>query len=352
MKTRLHTATAIALAGILYLSFWPLAADPTAWDPPEDQGYRGDYRINAKLAGIRTIGLCTGPEDVDMDSQGRIYGSCQDGSIRRVRADGTEPEIYARTGGRPLGMDFDREGRLVVADARKGLLRIGKDGAVETLGTETGGIPYKLADDLAVAADGSIYFSDASHRFGLEDHTADLIVHGGYGRLLRYDAETAETEMLLDGLQFANGVAVSEKGDFVLVTETGAYRVLKHWTAGPRKGTSEPILENLPGFPDGISTGTDGVFWLALAAPRKPIVDSLAGWPMLRGAVLRAPRFLLPRPGRHACVLGIDGNGRILHNLQDPSMRSFSPVTSVEQAGDTLLLGSLSMPGIGIAQRP
>jgi hypothetical protein len=62
-----------------------------------------------------------GPEDVAIDSLGRIYGGMEDGRIIRFQSDGSHPEVFADTKGRPLGLDFDKAGNLVVCDAYKGL---------------------------------------------------------------------------------------------------------------------------------------------------------------------------------------------------------------------------------------
>ena len=121
-----------------------------------------------------------------------------------------------------------------------------------------------------MAADGKIYFSDASTKFGAresggtyEASLLDINEHGGHGRLLVYDPASGKTKTLLTGLNFANGVAVSHDQQYVLVNETGSYRVIRYWIGGPGKGKSEPLIENLPAFPDNISTGLDGRFWIA-----------------------------------------------------------------------------------------
>ena len=121
-------------------------------------------------------------------------------------------EVVAGTGGRPLGVEVDRDGRLIVCDAERGLLRVDPGtGRVETLvaaGTPIDGAPLRVCNNAAVAADGTIYFSDSSQRFGLEHWKADLLEHSGTGRLLRWGAD-GSSDVLLTGLHFANGVALS-----------------------------------------------------------------------------------------------------------------------------------------------
>ena len=178
------------------------------------------------------------------------------------------------------------------------------------------------------------------------------MVHRPLGRLLVYDPTTKETTTLLSNLYFANGVAVSPDGEFVLVNETSAYRVTKYWLKGEKTGQSEMIMENLPGFPDGISSNGKGIYWIALPAKRKEIIDNLAGKPFIRKVVLRLPESIQPSPDRHGFVLGIDGNGQVIHNLQDPSSESFSPITSVEEKNGILYLGSLTYPGFARISAP
>jgi hypothetical protein len=169
----------------------------------------------------------------------------------------------------------------------------------------------------------------------------DVLEHRPYGRLLAYDPATGTTRLLRDGLYFANGVALSADGSYVLVNETTAYRVQRVWLRGPRAGQAEVVIDNLPGMPDGISRGSEGRFWIAIYTPRVAALDAMLPRPWLRKVVYRLPMFLQPAPIRHAMVLAIDGDGAVVDNLQDPAADSFSPVTSVEEHGPWLYLGSL-----------
>ncbi len=171
-----------------------------------------------------------------------------------------------------------------------------------------------------------------------------LLEHGGDGRLLRYDPGANQAEVLLDGLQFANGIALSQNEDFVLVTETGNYRIVRYWLKGDKAGTHDIFMDNLPGIPDGISANGDGTFWLALFSPRNAMLDSLSDKPLLRKVAFRMPSFLQPQPVHHGFVLGLDEQGQVTHNLQDNSDGAFAPITSAEQHGNTLYLGSLTEP--------
>jgi sugar lactone lactonase YvrE len=339
---------------LAYLFFWPVPIEPVAWQAPPAPGLEGQYAVNDRLAGVERIGegAAVGPEDVDVDAQGRIYGGYLDGRILRFDPQGRLLDTFADTGGRPLGLDFAPNGMLLVADAKKGLLAIRPDGGLRALSTEANGMPYKFTDDVDVGPDGMVYFSDASNKFGFGEHMPDILEHAGRGRLLRYDPLADQTTVLLDGLNFANGVAVSRNGDFVLVNETGTYRIVRYWLKGPKAGQHDVFFENLPGIPDGISCGDDGTFWLALFSPRSADLDRMSSKPWMRKLAMRLPEALQPKPARHAFVLGLSEDGKVMHNLQDASTGAYAPITSVEQEGEWLYLGSLMQPSIGRIKAP
>jgi sugar lactone lactonase YvrE len=339
---------------VLYLLVWPVPIDPIVWQPAEPPALDGHYAPNTYLADVERLDLPSGPgpEDVAVDALGRIYGGLQDGRIIRMASDGTSVVTFADTEGRPLGLAFDTAGNLVVADAFKGLLKIAPNGAITVLATEAGGVPFRFTDDVDLGPDGTIYFSDASSKYDQHHYKEDLVESRPNGRLLAYDPITGATRVLLDDLYFANGIAVSPDGAFVLVNETSRYAVRRYWLTGSLRGTSERFIDNLPCFPDGISSNGAGVYWLALVSPRNRLIDKLAPHPFVRSMILRLPDFLQPAPERYAFVLGLDADGRVVHNLQNPSGQPFAIITSVEQVGDMLYLGSLTEPALARIRVP
>jgi sugar lactone lactonase YvrE len=74
------------------------------------------------------------------------------------------------------------------------------------------------------------------------------------GRLLAHDPSKNSTRTILGGLSFANGVAVSPDGSFVAVAETMKSRIWRVWLTGPKAGSSEIWISNLPGYPDNLSS--------------------------------------------------------------------------------------------------
>ena len=338
----------IVIIAIVYLLTWPVPINPAAWTPPVAPELTGVYAQNSELAKIERLKIDGfAPEDVAIDSQDRIYCGAADGRIFRFQPDGTRPEVFASTKGRPLGLVFDQNGNLIVADAMIGLMSIAPDGASTVLTTEAEGLPFRCTNDLDVAGDGRIYFTDASYKFSLSQLTADLLEHQPNGRFLAYDPRTKQTRVLLRDLYFANGVAVSPDQSFVLINDTGAYRVRRYWLSGPRAGQSDIFIDNLPGFPDGISSNGRDIFWLSLVNRRDSALDALQPHPFLKKIVLRLPNFLQPNIKRYAFVLGLDKDGRVVGNLQDPSPQCFTQIANVVEHKGMLYFGSIGEGAIG-----
>ncbi len=328
-----------------------IVIDPGQWRPPAAPGLTGPYEANSDLAlDERWEVPGVGPEDVVVGAGGAVYTGVEDGRILRFLPDGRGPEVIAETGGRPLGVEMDGLGRLIICDADKGLLRLGGDGTLETLVDSFEGSPLRFTNNAAVAADGTIYFSDSS-RFGIGDYRADLLEHRPNGRLLAYEPESGETRLLLDELFFANGVALAEDESFVLVAETASYRIARLWLSGPRAGERDFFVENLPGFPDNLSRGPTGVFWVALPGPRDAMLDWLLPRPRLRALVAKLPERFQPQPKRFGFVVGFDAGGNVVHNLQDPT-GAFAMVTGVREHDGWLYAGSLTERAVARTRLP
>ena len=355
LKKILLTAAVIICVITLYFIAWPVPIAPVAWEAPPNPGYTGPFAVNDRLKSIETFPIAGnhGPEDIALDIQGRIYAATHEGNIVRLSPDGSNAENWVNTGGRPLGIDFDINGNLIVADAFRGLLSISPDGSISELSTIADDIPIRYADDVDIAADGKIYFSDASTKFGAkesggtyEGSLLDLMEHGGHGRLLVYDPATKETKTLLDGLTFANGVAVSHNQNFVLVNETGGYRIIRYWISGPKNGQSEIFIHSLPSFPDNISTGLNGRYWVAFVSPRNQLMDNLSAKPFVRKVIQRMPAFLRPKAIAYGHIIAIDETGLVVEDLQDPD-GGYPINTSVTETKDFLYIGSLVAPVLG-----
>lgn len=289
-----------------------------------------------------------GAEDVVVAADGTAWTGVADGRILRVGTDGVVSTVGS-TGGRPLGVELYGEGRLLVADARVGLLAMDTStGAVEHLVTEVEGRPLVFCNNAAVARNGDIWFSDSSAVHPLDRWKAEIVEDTRTGRLLCRVVD-GTVQVHLDGLSFANGVALSRDESFVCVAETGGRTVVRLWLAGERAGTRDVLASDLPGYPDNISRGTDGLIWVSIASPRDPLVEAMRAWlPLpLRRLVTRLPEALQPAPKRTVRVQAYDEEGLLVHDI-DAHATDFHMVTGVREHHGEVWLGSLHESALAV----
>lgn len=321
----------------------PVAAPATVPPPLTGAWAPTDTRLDTPL--VLPLPSGRGPEDVLVQPDGRLISGGDDGRLWRWPADpdpGTPPELLADTGGRPLGVELDpRDGSLIVCDADRGLLRVTDDGAVTGLTDSAAGRPVNLCNNAAVARDGTVYFTDSSHRFPVRYWKRDLLEHRPNGRLLSFDPVSGRTEVIVDRLYFPNGVALTPDGSAVLVAETTTHRLLRI-----PLGTGVPaVLADLPAYPDNMSAVGDGTYWIALPSPRVAIAERLLPHPRVRRAAALLPDALQPQPRRYGLVALVDGDGQVLRTLHGPT-GAYHMITGVRQHGDRLWLGSLTEPAV------
>ena len=359
MKMLIRVLALVLIAGLAYLLFWPVPIEPQRWQAPTPPGYTGPWQPNTRLAGLETIPLGghDGPEDVaarTIDGQLYLFAATHDGTIVRINPRTKEVSVFARTGGRPLGLKFDAQGNLIAADAYRGLIAIDPQGQVTVLASKAGdGTPIRYADNLDIAADGRIFFSDASTRFDakssggtLQGSLYALMEHSNDGRVLVYDPRDKSVKTVLDGLTFPNGVAMCPQDICVLVAETGTYSVKRIWLDGSKAGAVETLLDNLPGFPDNINSAPGG-YWLGLTSPRSAGLDKLSDKPFLRKVVQRLPAAFRPKAENYGFVLKFALDGKVLDVLQDPK-GTYPLTTGALEPGDGwLYICSLSAPSLG-----
>jgi len=289
-----------------------------------------------------------GAEDVVVDADGDVYTGTEDGSVFRIRGEGRRIDRVGGTGGRPLGLELLPDGRLLVCDARRGLVALDTgSGAIEVLATHVHGQRITVCNNAAVHSSGDIYFSDSSRVHPLERWRADLVENTASGRLLRR-AVDGSVEVVLDGLRFANGVALSADESFVAVAESGGRSVVRRWLTGPRAGEEDHLAEDLPGYPDNIARGTDGLVWVTIASPRSAVLERLMGSPRpVRRTAWRLPHRLQPTPQRTVRVVALDDTGKVVHDLSGDAS-GFHMATGVREHHGRVWLGSLQEPAVAV----
>ena len=318
------------------------------------------YALNDRLRPVEAIGLgrIDGPEDVILDADDNIYVGNRIGDIVRFLApDYRRQEVFAHVGGRPLGMAFARDGSLLVCIGGMGLYRVGMDRTIERLTDETNrswlsvidDSRLRLADDLDIAPDGRVFFSEATVRYEMHEWPVDCLESRGNGRIICFDPNTGTTRTVLKNLVFPNGICMVHDGQSFLFAETWACRISRYWFDGPKKGTVETVIADLPGYPDNINRASDGTYWLALVGIRTPALDLALKMPGFRRRMARrvAPdEWLFPNINT-GCVLRFDEAGRIVETLWDRGGENHPMITSMREHKGHLYIGGIVNNRVG-----
>ena len=318
------------------------------------------WALNDRLRNVSAIGLgrIEGPEDVILDRNDHLYAGSRHGDIIRFLApDYEEMEVFAHIGGTPLGMAFDREDNLYVFIGGMGLYKVPPERKGEKVTDETNrsfssindDSRLRLADDLDITDGGLIFFSEATVRFEMHEWATDGLEARGNGRIICYDTNTGKTNTVIRNLKFPNGVCIASDGQSFLFAETWGCSVKRYWFEGPKKGTTEIVLENLPGFPDNINNSSDGNYWMSLVGMRCPALDLAWKMPGFRSRMAkRVPRdeWLFPNINT-GCVLKFNEQGEVLETLWDMGGENHPMITSMREHRGYLFLGGIMNNRVG-----
>uniref|UniRef100_A0A803MAP7 Strictosidine synthase conserved region domain-containing protein n=1 Tax=Chenopodium quinoa TaxID=63459 RepID=A0A803MAP7_CHEQI len=211
---------------------------------------------------------------------------------------------------------------------------------ISLLTNEAAGKKFKCTDGVDIARDGTIYFTDASYKYGFHNYLNDILEYRPYGRLLSYDNNTRETKVLLEDLYFPNGVTVSPDQNSLIFCETPLKRCKTYWIQGSRKGEVDVFIDNLPGFPDNIHSDGQNRYWIAMSSWLNPYFEQARHYRFVRKSLLIMDRYISKRHiQRNGGILGVDLEGNPTVHVYDPAM---SLITSGIKIEDHLYIGSLN----------
>ncbi|XP_062111249.1 protein STRICTOSIDINE SYNTHASE-LIKE 10-like [Humulus lupulus] len=309
------------------------------------------------------LSRASGPESIAFDCHGNgPYVSASDGTIlkwegpnlgwkefaitspNRPRSicDGSTNEETEPICGRPLGLKFDqRTCNLYIADAYFGLLMVGPSGGVaQQVATSANGSPFGFANALDIDTQtGVVYFTDSSTLFQRRVWLYSLLSRERTGRLIQYDPRTNETTVLLKGLAFPDGVALSNDKSFLLLAESTTMKIFRYWLQGPKAQTLE-LFAQLGRSPDNIKTNQNGEFWVALNTGRA-VVKSLVHQ-KFKGIVV------LPSWIRDPVAVKFDRDGNVVQALDGGGGNPLESVSEAEEHGGSMWFGSAVKSYVGV----
>lgn len=243
--------------------------------------------------------------------------------------------------GRPLGMRLDKNGDFLVAESYSGLYKISSDGSkIEKLVDSVDGRRITFINDLDVASDGLVYFSETSDRWGRNKVISEVLATRTVGTLVAIDLRNPKASMrVYSGFLSCNGVSLSHNERYV------------YFVSGPRifrlDRTTDIIsvaLDNVPCVMDNIRRrkSVENRFLIGCASKRaKPISlpDFLGPYPTIKNimAYVFPPWLMLKLIPKMGMVLEVDLTvdfERVVATYQDRSSNGIHYVSEAEEHSD------------------
>lgn len=359
MKRIIKVAILIIAAAItIPMVFKAFSISPVSWQPASKAPFNGASALNEKLAAAEKVSLkgWYGPEDIVFDNDGNMYTGVHskqtdfsDGRILKIDPSG-KVEVFYNSRSWVAGLHFDANGKLVALSHKEGLISIDKNKKVTVLATkDESGKPFLIPNGLDIASDGKIYFSNTSEKssYNINYGRQIILEMRPLGGLYCYDPSTKKVKTLITGTYFGNGVTLSKDESHLLLVETARYRILRYWLKGEKAGQQDVFIDNLPGFPNGISIREDGSYWLGFSTKRSDDLDEIHASPGMKRFVYALPGFLQPKAEKFGMVMNISQEGKILESLYDKKGMVMPEAGAVKEHDGYLYLGGDVVPHIG-----
>jgi gluconolactonase len=205
------------------------------------------------------------------------------------------------------GHTLDRDGRVLACEhGRRRIARYEADGSRTTVVDRYQGRRLNSPNDLVVASDGSVWFTDPPYGIldDTEGHRADSELGGCF--VFRLDRGSGKLTVMTEAMQHPNGLAFSPDESVLYVSDTSAARVPggnHHILAfdvldgGRRLGEPRTFVVMEPGFADGLRVDVDGNVWTSAGD----------GIHVLDATGVELGRILLPEVTSNCVFGGRDG---------------------------------------------
>src|ERR1700722_17370972 len=179
--------------------------------------------------------------------------------LLRVSADGSA-EVVAQIQSFPFCIDWlpEPDGRLLaVSAADNAVLDVNRDGTLETFCALDGLAASPPNNEIVVHPDGHVYVDGGGFDLSAGEAPAPGYVAG-------VAADGSSARLVADGIEFGNGMAITEAGSTLIVAESYGRR-LSAFAIGADGGLSDRRVwaELGDGTPDGICIDASGAVWYA-----------------------------------------------------------------------------------------
>ena len=238
--------------------------------PPLD----GALSPNDRLDTCTPIGdSLPGLDDVIAARDGTIYVSAGRKVLKLSGHGFANRSLVAEFEGDAGALAVHPDGQLLVCVAGRGLAAFDPNSPEPRWLEAADGRSLVGLTAIAAAPDGRIFAAEGSsgRRPGQWRH--DLMEKRSNGRLILCGPALDNARVLLNGLPYPYGVAVSADGKELWLTEAWAHRLSRFALTSDGIGPREVVAPNLPGYPARLHLDDNGGFFLGMFARRTHLIE-------------------------------------------------------------------------------
>jgi sugar lactone lactonase YvrE len=302
----------------------------------------GTLSPNEALDHCRPVGEpLPGADDITEAPAGGLYVSA---GPRVFRLSGPSYEtraVVAEFEADVGGLTVHPDGRLIACIAGRGLAAVDARGRQSWL-NQIEDQPLSCLTSVVAALDGNIFMSEGSQLNTAMEWRHDLMQKNRAGRIIVCGPGFESPKVLLRGLCYPHGLALSVDGRFLWLTESWSHRVSRAAVTGCNLGAVEPIIRNLPGYPARLARAAGGGFWLSIFALRTHLIEFVLREDDFRDEMMRtiAPQYWIApalATGGDALEPMQSGSIKAL-GIQKPwaPPRSYGLIARIDENGDVI----------------
>jgi gluconolactonase len=200
----------------------------------------------------------------DFAAEHLVFSDIPGDTMYRYRT-GEGVSIYRKPSNFSNGMTLDTQGRIVVCEHRtRRLAREVEPGRFETVADSYQGHPLNAPNDVIMAPDGSIVFTDPHYGLGegFGGPAEQALPHRG---VYRIPPDTDEPKLLVSDCEGPNGLALSPSGDRLYVVDTEQSHIRVFEVDDDWRLSGGDVLVRLSGegegVPDGLKVDEEGTIY-------------------------------------------------------------------------------------------
>jgi len=204
------------------------------------------------------------------------------------------------------GHTRDRQGRLVSCEhLTRRVTRTEYDGSITVLIDRFDGKPLNAPNDVVVASDGSVWFTDPGYGI-LSDYEGRRAALELPTAVYRLDPERGDAEPVVQDLERPNGLCFAPGESRLYLVDSGSTPRSIHVydVAEGRVGAGQRFADMSPGSSDGIRCDTEGNLWASAGGGG----DGYDGVHVFAPDGTLIGQVLLPEACANLCFGGVAGN--------------------------------------------